>query len=103
MHLSGNTIEFDRRKLPRRPVSGHAMAVFTENNGPGKLTRVELLDASWVGFGVRTSEPVAVGALCSLTPEDAMWPRQVGIVLRCDRDGDGYRVGLQSKLAKAAA
>jgi hypothetical protein len=96
-------IPFNRRKLPRRPISGGAMAVFTENNGPGRLMRVELVDASWTGIGLRTSERIALGAACSLTPEDAMWPRQVGIVLRCEKDGEGYRVGLQSRLAKAAA
>src|SRR5262249_24564021 len=103
MHLSGDTIEFDRRKLPRRPVSGHAMAVISQGSGPGKLMRVGLLDASWTGIGLRTSEPIAVGSACSLTPEDAMWPRQVGIVIRCERDEDGFRVGLQSRMARAAA
>lgn len=101
--MTTDTLRFDRRKLPRRPISGRAMAVFTEGNSVGRLVRVELVDASWTGIGVRTSEPVAVGASCSLTPEDAMWPRQVGIVLRCERDGEGWRVGLQSRMAKAAA
>ena len=103
MHLAQDSLAFDRRKLPRRPISGSAMAVFSQNNGPGRLMRVELVDASWSGIGVRTSEPIALGAACSLTPEDAMWPRQVGMVLRCEKDGEGYRVGLQSRLAKAAA
>lgn len=103
MKLAQDPLSFDRRKLPRRPINGHAMAVFTDTNGPGKLMRVELVDASWVGIGVRTSDPIRLGASCSLTPEDSMWPRQVGIVLRCEKDGEGYRVGLQSRQAKAAA
>lgn len=103
MHLAQDSLDFDRRKLPRRPISGHAMAVFTPGNSVGTLVRVELLDASWKGIGFRSPMAFAPGTLCSLTPEDAMWPRQVGMVLRCEKDGDGYRVGLQSKLAQAAA
>src|SRR4051812_42350852 len=101
--MSHDPLRFDRRKLPRRPINGHAMAVFTEGKNAGRLLRVELVDASWTGIGVRTAEPVGVGASCSLTPEDSMWPRQVGIVLRCEKDGEGWRVGLQSRMAKAAA
>jgi hypothetical protein len=101
--MDRDTFAFDRRHLPRRPVSGHAMAVFTTSNGVGKLSRVQLLDASWAGIGVKTSVPVQPGATCSLTPEDSMWPRQIGIVVRCDEIEGGYHVGLQSRLAKAAA
>src|ERR1044071_3074070 len=101
--MTTETLKFDRRKLPRRAIQGHAMAVFTEGAGAGRLVRVELVDASWTGIGVRTSAPVAVGASCSLTPEDAMWPRQVGMVLRCEKDGEGWRVGLQSRMARAVA
>ena len=102
MHLSQDSLDFDRRKLPRRPINGHAMAVFTPGNSVGTLVRVELLDASWKGIGFRSPMEIRPGTPCSLTPDDSMWPRQVGMVLRCEKDGDGYRVGVQSKLAKAA-
>jgi hypothetical protein len=98
-----DTLTFDRRGIPRRPIAGRAMAVFTSTNGAGTLVRVELLDASWQGIGVRSPVPVAPGASVSLTPEDAMWPRQIGIVVCCEKNGDGFRLGLRSRLAQAAA
>src|SRR5437868_6492671 len=99
--LVQDSLDFDRRKLPRRQIKGHAMAVFSTGSTNAKLTRVELIDASWTGIGIKTSEPVDLGASVSLTPEDSMWPRQTGIVVRCDKLDDGYRLGLLSKRNKA--
>ena len=65
--------------------------------------RVELMDASWTGIGFMSPVAIEPGSPCSLVPEDAMWPRQVGIVIRCEKDGDVYRVGLRSRMAQAAA
>src|SRR5437764_1242285 len=97
MHIDKDTLAFDRRHLPRNPIGGQAMAVFSTSNGVGKLLRVELLDASWAGIGVRTQAPIPPGSSCSITPEDSMWPRQIGIVVRCEKMEDGYRIGLQSR------
>jgi hypothetical protein len=99
------TLKFDRerRRMPRRPVKGHAMGVFSLGPAGAKLVRVELVDASWTGIGVTSSEPVEVGTSVSLTPEDAMWPRQTGVVVRCDAAEGGYRVGLLSRQQRAVA
>lgn len=99
------TLRFDRerRGMPRRPVKGHAMGVFSSAPSTTKLMRVELVDASWTGIGVRSSEPLEVGTSVSLTPEDAMWPRQTGIVVRCEPHEGGYRVGLLSRQRRAVA
>lgn len=101
---SNISVQSERRKIPRRPVKGHAMAIFSGGPSVGTLTRVELLDASWLGIGVKSPVPVELGAGVSLVPEDSMWPRQTGIVVRCERDDDGaYHLGLRSKLNRAAA
>jgi hypothetical protein len=101
---SSISVQSERRKIPRRPVKGHAMAIFSGGPSVGTLTRVELLDASWLGIGVKSPVPVELGAGVSLVPEDSMWPRQTGIVVRCERDDDGwYRLGLSSRMSKAAA
>lgn len=98
-----DSYKFDRRALPRRPIAGHAMAVFSTGSTAGRLARVKLTDASWSGIGLTSSEPVELGASVSLTPEDAMWPRQVGVVVRCEKTEDGYGIGLLSRQARAAA
>jgi len=97
------TMTDDRRNLPRRPIKGYAMAVFSTGPVSTKIARVELVDASWTGIGVKTADPVDLGVSVSLTPEDAMWPRQTGVVVRCERVEDGtYHLGLLSRQAKAA-
>jgi hypothetical protein len=93
----------ERRKLPRRSVSGHAMAVFANGRGAGTLTRVELIDASWTGMGLKTNTPVEPGTSVSVIPEHAMSPRQVGIVVRCEPMESGYSVGLMCRTQKAVA
>jgi hypothetical protein len=97
------TMTDDRRNLPRRPINGHAMAVFSTGPTTTRIARVELVDASWTGIGLKTAEPIEEGVSVSLTPEDAMWPRQIGVVVRCEKLEDGtYHLGLLSRRAKAA-
>ena len=93
----------DRRKVPRRPIKGHAMAMFNSGAGVGQIARVALSDASWTGIGIVSPVPVEPGTTCSLVPEDVMWPRQICIVVRCEQTEQGYIVGLRSKLGRAAA
>jgi hypothetical protein len=98
------TLEHDRRRVPRRPMNGGAMAVFSTGIGAGTLVRADLVDASWTGIGLRSPIAVEPGACVSLIPDDPMWPRQTGIVVRCDADdAGGYRIGLLSKQRKAVA
>jgi hypothetical protein len=96
-------LRFDRRRATRHDVGGEAVAVFTDDAGPGKILKVRLLDASESGLGVRSSVAVAPGAAFSLMPDKTVWPRHIGIVVRCERDGDGYLLGLRSKAPRTAA
>jgi hypothetical protein len=100
----------DRRRSPRKVVKGDAMAVFATGKGAGTLARVRLVDASWVGLGLASPIAVEPGTSVSIIPEDAMSPRQVGIVVRCEKGedtGEGgqdeYRVGVRCRAAKGAA
>lgn len=95
--------QHDRRKLPRRPISGGAMAIFSDGPGVGSLTRVDLIDASWTGLGVRCESPVSPGACVSLVPEASMMPRQTGVVVRCDQVNGAYHLGIRCRVAKAVA
>ena len=99
----------ERRRAPRRRVSGAAMAVFATGKAAGTLTRVDLLDASYTGLGIVSPVEVEPGTSCSIIPEHAMSPRQIGIVIRCERHDDedtglaGYRLGVQCRAQKAVA
>lgn len=93
----------DRRRVPRRPMQGGGMAVFSNGHGAGTLVRVDLIDASWVGIGVKSPVKVEPGSSVSLVPDSAMWPRQTGVVVRCEEAEDGFIVGLLSKRSKAVA
>lgn len=99
------TLKFhnERRRAPRRRVSGAAMAVFATGKAAGTLTRVDLLDASYTGLGFMSPVSVEPGTSVSVIPEHAMSPRQVGIVIRCEQTDDGYRLGVQCRAQKAAA
>lgn len=96
-------IASERRRIPRREVNGGAMAVFASGRGAGTLTRVELLDASWNGMGLKSPILVEPGTSVSVIPEHAMSPRQVGIVVRCEKIEEGYRLGLMCRVQKAVA
>lgn len=98
------TIEMERRKTPRRPINSGAMAVFSSQPGAGTLARVDVIDASWTGIGVRSPIAVDRGSSVSLVPESPAWPRQIGVVVRCEPDDEGgYRLGILSKRQRAVA
>lgn len=97
------SIPFERRRTPRRPVSGHAMAIFSAGKGAGQLVRVQLHDSSYTGLGVQSPMKIDPGTGVSILPEHAMSPRLVGLVVRCEPKDDMYFLGVQCKAAKAAA
>jgi len=98
------SVPLERRRAPRRPAGGEAMAIFSTGVGVGALTSVTLLDSSRTGIAVRSRTEVAPGACVSLVPREATWPRQIGIVVRCEPDGDGgFRLGLRSRAGVVAA
>jgi hypothetical protein len=96
--------QHERRRVPRRPMKGGGMAVFSTGLGAGTLVRVDLVDASWTGIGVHSPVEVAPGASVSLVPDDPMWPRQTGIVIRCEPCPEGgFSIGLLSRQNRAVA
>jgi hypothetical protein len=95
-------LRFERRGVPRFEAGGGAMASFVMAGGTSRLVRVELRDSSSRGVGVRCGEAVEVGAIFSLFPDDAFASVSRGRVVRCVREGEGYRVGLQRLIRHAA-
>lgn len=100
--LVQRTSEDDRRYSPRARLSGEAFAMFTDSISAGKLATIELIDGCAGGFGVRCPFAVEPGASFSMTPETGRMGRHVGMVVRCEAEGDGYRLGLRSRGMRAA-
>lgn len=97
-------ITFDRRRLPRKAMKGHAMAVFTQGFCAGSVVRVELSDGSHTGLGIKSPVPVEPGTSFSLIPEHPMMPRAVGVAVRCEKISEGcYHVGLKTRMGALAA
>jgi hypothetical protein len=95
---------FDRRRMPRKAMKGHAMAVFTQGLCAGSVVRVELTDGSHTGLGIKSPVPVEAGTSFSLIPEHAMMPRAVGVAVRCELLPDGqYHIGLKTRMGALAA
>jgi hypothetical protein len=98
-----DSLPFDRRRLPRKVMTGFAMAVFTAGIDAGTVVRVELVDGSHTGLGIRCPIAIEPGASFSLIPEDRMMPRQVGVAIRCEGDGEQYHLGLRMRRNLMAA
>lgn len=97
------SLDTDRRRIPRKPMQGGAMAVFSSQMGAGTLVHVDLVDASWTGIGIKCPVPVQPGTCVSLVPDSPAWPRQTGVVVRCEAGEGGYSIGLMSKRSRAVA
>ena len=97
-------ITFDRRRLPRKVMKGHAMAVLTQGLCAASVVRIELQDGSHTGLGIKSPVPVEPGTSFSLIPEHPMMPRAVGIAVRCEKIAEGhYHIGLKTRMGAMAA
>ena len=85
----------DRRREERQALGGTAMAVFADRGSAAKIAQVELVDSGATGVGVRSYVNVDKGSSFTLTPDNVLLPKVTGTVVRCIRDGEGYRLGLR--------
>ena len=99
---TSSTLRFDRRSNPRAARAGHAIATFVSEGSGSRLLRVQLLDSSKGGLGVRADTPIEPGTLFGLFPDDVSAPAMHGKVVRCTFEDGGYRLGLQRLMREAA-
>ncbi|HLO40280.1 MAG TPA: PilZ domain-containing protein [Phycisphaerales bacterium] len=90
----------ERRACRRTRVHGDAMIAFRSTAGEEHTRKVEFLDASVSGIGIRSEKPVRIGTEFALFPDKVRQSSWTGSVVRCVQDGDGWTIGLQ--LAEAA-
>jgi hypothetical protein len=95
-------LRLERRLAERRPVRGGAMAAFFDEDGALSLTRVELVDASGGGMGLRCPVAVEPGVRFSLYSGTIPLPHTTGVVARCEEEGEEFRVGLRCDRRMAA-
>lgn len=78
------------------------MAAFFDEDGALSLTRVELVDESSGGMGLRCPLEVPVGARFSLHARDGERGHTTGAVVRCERAGEEWSIGLRCDGTRAA-
>jgi hypothetical protein len=93
---------FERRAEGRRSAPGEAMAAFFDEDGALSLTRVRLVDFSEHGVGLVCPVEVEAGARFCLYSDLAPLPHTTGFVVRCDPDGEDWRMGLRCDSRRAA-
>lgn len=94
--------QLERRDGDRRPLAGAAMAAFYDDDGALSLTRVQLLDWSPRGLGLRCPMPIEPGTRFCLYTEALALPHTTGVVARCIPDGEEFRIGLRCDARLAA-
>lgn len=92
----------DRRREDRSNLEGSAVAVFDDREGGAKICNIRFVDVSGGGLGVFSGLAVVPGSAFMFRPDSGLRQPHGGTVVRCEREGEGYRLGLRLRLAKAA-
>lgn len=92
----------ERRIAGRVTAGGPLQAVRANGRDIPWIVRLELKDASRTGLGVLSDAPIEPGQRLSLRIDPVHGSWCTGEVVRCEREGDRYRVGIRY-LARAAA
>jgi hypothetical protein len=66
------------------------------------LSPVRIIDTSPVSVGLECAVPAAPGSRVTLYGADLPTPRVSGTVARCQRRGEGYRIGVRCDGDRAA-
>lgn len=94
--------KLDRRRAERGSITGEGLAAFIDGEGGAKVCRLDFIDACGTGIGVKCGIAIAPGARFTLRPDSGLTQLYRGVVARCTRDGEVYRLGLKIAIAQAA-
>ena len=99
-------LPFERRRSPRRPISGQVTTLQPDNGALRKIASLELHDMSATGLCAFSVEPVTVNTSITLFfqphgPEGGY--DATGRVVRCLALDKGYEVGIRFESQAAAA
>jgi len=99
----------ERRRAPRRPVSGAITAVVCEGDdatGPHRICSLEMTDISDTGLGAISRDILPTGATIALfMPPHGSEPGldRRGTIVRCRQRSDGHEVGIDFDTPHRAA
>lgn len=96
-----NPFRFERRCEDREPAKG-ALAASYCGEGRVGITRLEVMDRSASGMGVRSRVRIEPGMIVTICPEGSTIPWLAGRAVRCEAEGDDYRVGIAFSNRRAA-
>ena len=94
-------LKFERRRAPRVPAEGAALAFETGGDGFGRRHELELVDFSAGGVGAITDTMIAPGSPVTISFRTDGEAAQ-GQVVRCLPCGRGYRVAIAFARRRAA-
>ena len=84
----------DRRRFCRTGLDGVATAFELKGNHFGEIHTLAKVDYSESGLGANTPEAVPCGTYLSIGFQDPGHGARFGAVIRCERQPDGYRLGV---------
>ncbi len=93
---------FERRELDRWPVNVHATAFQVGGADFGAMHEMRVTDYGDGGVGAISRTALPPGTAVSIGFSAPGMIAKRGTVLRCDPDGDGYRVAIQFEMRLAA-
>ncbi|MCC6321268.1 MAG: hypothetical protein IT438_07520 [Phycisphaerales bacterium] len=94
-------LRFERRREDREAAEGSLAASYSGDGRVG-ITRLELVDRSPSGLGVRTRVRIEPGMIVTICPKGSTIPWMAGCAVRCERDGEAWRVGIAFDTRRAA-
>lgn len=94
-------LRFERRREDRESAEGSLAASYAGDGRVG-ITRLELIDRSPSGLGVRTRVRIEPGMIVTICPKGSTIPWMAGCAVRCEPDGEAWRVGIAFDTRRAA-
>ncbi|MFN7021562.1 MAG: PilZ domain-containing protein [Phycisphaerales bacterium] len=94
-------MRFERRREEREAADGSLAASYSGEGRVG-ITRLEVVDRSASGMGVRSRVKIDPGMIVTVCPDGSKIPWLAGRAVRCETEGDGYRVGILFDSRRAA-
>lgn len=86
--------KFERRRSERMNVDAHA-TLFCLGSNFGEIHEMQTVDYSDTGVGLSATQPVEAGQTVSVGFSYPSCRAGYGTVVRCQPDGEGFRVGVR--------
>lgn len=100
--LADAPLLFDRRAARREPQAASAMAALYDAAGDVSLSPVKVVDAGRGGLGLLSPLPAAPGSRVTLYGDELPAPHMNATVVRCERAGKQFRLGVRCDARIAA-